>query len=38
MRNDRKPFNDRRVRQAIALSLNRPSLVRSLFANTGEVW
>jgi peptide/nickel transport system substrate-binding protein len=37
MRNDRKPFNDRRVRQAIALSLNRPSLVRSLFANTGEV-
>jgi peptide/nickel transport system substrate-binding protein len=37
MRNDRKPFTDRRVREAIALSLNRPSLVRALFANTGEV-
>ena len=37
MRVDRDPFKDRRARQAIALSLNRPGLVRALFANTGEV-
>lgn len=37
MRNDTKPFTDRRVRQAIALSLNRPGLVRALFGTTGEV-
>jgi peptide/nickel transport system substrate-binding protein len=37
MRNDTKPFDDKRVRQAIALSLNRPGLVRALFGNTGEV-
>ncbi len=37
MRVDKKPFNDRRVREAIALSLNRPQIVKALFANQGEV-
>ncbi len=31
MRNDVAPFNDPRVRQAIALTLNRPQIVKSLF-------
>lgn len=31
MRTDRAPFNDARVRRAVALTLNRPGLVRSLW-------
>ena len=31
MRNDQAPFTDPRVRQAIALTLNRPQIVQALF-------
>ena len=31
MRNDKAPFNDARVRRAIALTLNRPQIVTALF-------
>ena len=37
MRVDKKPFNDRRVRQAVALSLNRPALVQGLLHGLGQV-
>ena len=37
MRNDKAPFTDARVRQAIALSLNRPAMVQALLASKGEV-
>jgi len=37
MRCDRAPFNDNRVRQAIALTLDRPSIVKALFATYGQV-
>jgi peptide/nickel transport system substrate-binding protein len=37
MRNDKAPFTDARVRQAIALSLNRPDMVTALLAGKGEV-
>ena len=32
-----KPFDDLRVRQALAAALNRPALVEALFGGTGEV-
>ena len=37
MRNDKAPFTDPRVRQAIAYSLNRPAMVQALLAGDGEV-
>ncbi len=37
MRNDKAPFTDARVRQAIALSLNRPAMVSALLSGLGEV-
>jgi peptide/nickel transport system substrate-binding protein len=37
MRNDKAPFTDARVRQAIALSLNRPAMVSALLAGKGQV-
>ncbi len=37
MRNDKAPFTDARVRQAIALSLNRPAMVQALLSGLGEV-
>ncbi|MGZ4165904.1 MAG: ABC transporter substrate-binding protein [Solirubrobacteraceae bacterium] len=37
MRNDKAPFTDARVRQAIAYSLNRPAMVQALLASLGEV-
>jgi peptide/nickel transport system substrate-binding protein len=37
MRNDLAPFTDPRVRQAIALSLNRPAMVTALLSGDGEV-
>jgi len=37
MRNDMAPFTDPRVRQAIALSLDRPAMVRALVAGNGHV-
>jgi peptide/nickel transport system substrate-binding protein len=37
MRNDMAPFTDPRVRQAIALSLNRPAMVQALLAGDGVV-
>jgi peptide/nickel transport system substrate-binding protein len=37
MRNDLRPFNDARVRQAIALSLDRPGMVNALLYGTGVV-
>jgi peptide/nickel transport system substrate-binding protein len=37
MRNDKAPFTDARVRQAIALSLNRPAMVTALLSGLGEV-
>jgi peptide/nickel transport system substrate-binding protein len=37
MRNDQAPFNDARVRQAIALSLDRPGMVQALLAGDGVV-
>ena len=37
MRNDQAPFTDKRVRQAIALCLNRPQIVSALIAGDGQV-
>src|SRR6516162_8339122 len=37
MRNDQAPFTDPRVRQAIALSLNRPQIVAALFKGNADV-
>jgi peptide/nickel transport system substrate-binding protein len=37
MRNDKPPFNDPRVRQAIALSLDRPAMVTALLVSDGQV-
>jgi peptide/nickel transport system substrate-binding protein len=37
MRNDQAPFTDARVRQAIALCLDRPGMVQALLAGDGEV-
>jgi peptide/nickel transport system substrate-binding protein len=37
MRNDMAPFNDPRVRQAVALSLDRPGMVAALLAGDGVV-
>jgi peptide/nickel transport system substrate-binding protein len=37
MRNDQPPFNDPRVRQAIALTLDRPGMVSALLSGTGVV-
>jgi peptide/nickel transport system substrate-binding protein len=37
MRNDKAPFTDPRVRQAIALTLNRPAIVKALFQGYADV-
>jgi peptide/nickel transport system substrate-binding protein len=37
MRNDQAPFTDPRVRQAIALTLNRPQIVTALFKGLADV-
>jgi peptide/nickel transport system substrate-binding protein len=37
MRNDMPPFTDPRVRQAIALCLDRPAMVQALLAGDGQV-
>jgi len=37
MRNDQAPFTDPRVRQAIALTLNRPAIVQALFKGYADV-
>jgi peptide/nickel transport system substrate-binding protein len=37
MRCDQKPFTDNRVRQAIALSLDRPAIVQALFKGLSDV-
>jgi peptide/nickel transport system substrate-binding protein len=37
MRNDRAPFTDARVRQAVALAFNRPEMVSALLNGEGEV-
>lgn len=37
MRNDQAPFTDPRVRQAMALTLDRPALVQALIAGNGSV-
>ena len=37
MRNDKAPFTDPRVRQAIALTLNRPQIVQALFKGYADV-
>jgi peptide/nickel transport system substrate-binding protein len=37
MRNDQAPFTDPRVRQAIALTLNRPAIVTALFKGYADV-
>jgi len=37
MRNDQAPFTDARVRQAIALTLNRPEIVSALFKNLADI-
>jgi peptide/nickel transport system substrate-binding protein len=37
MRNDQAPFTDARVRQAIALSLDRPSIVKALFKGLADL-
>ena len=37
MRCDQAPFNDARVRQAIALSLNRPEIVAALFKGDADL-
>jgi peptide/nickel transport system substrate-binding protein len=37
MRNDKAPFTDPRVRQAIALTLDRPDIIKSLFNNLADI-
>jgi peptide/nickel transport system substrate-binding protein len=37
MRTDQSPFSDARVRQAIALTLNRPDIVKSLFNGYADI-
>jgi len=37
MRNDKTPFTDPRVRQAIALTLDRPAIVKALFQGFADV-
>lgn len=37
MRVDKAPWNDKRVRQALALCLNRPALVQELFAGQADL-
>lgn len=37
MRVDKAPFTDKRVRQAVALTLNRPALVQGLLGGHGEI-
>ena len=37
MRNDKPPFTDPRVRQAIALSVDRPSIVTALFKGLADI-
>ncbi len=37
LRNDLPPFNDARVRRAVALSLNRPAMVNALLRGYGQV-
>jgi peptide/nickel transport system substrate-binding protein len=37
MRCDQAPFNDARVRQAVALTLNRPQIVQALFKGYADV-
>jgi peptide/nickel transport system substrate-binding protein len=37
MRNDMAPWNNKRVRQAMALTLNRPQIVNALFDTYGQV-
>ncbi len=35
MRTDKKPFDDKRVRQAMALCMNRPALIKSVWQGLG---
>ncbi len=37
MRVDRAPFNDRRVRQALRLSIDRPQMLKLLYGDTGLI-
>src|SRR6185437_3314559 len=37
MRNDQSPFTDKRVRQAVALTLDRPGMVQALLQGLGQV-
>ena len=37
MRGDKSPFTDKRVRQAIAYTLDRPALLQGLFQGKGEI-
>jgi peptide/nickel transport system substrate-binding protein len=37
MRVDQKPFDDKRVRQAVALCLNRPALIKGLFGGYADL-
>jgi peptide/nickel transport system substrate-binding protein len=37
LRNDRPPFNDARVRRAVALTLDRPAMIDSLLKGYGQV-
>ena len=37
MRNDQAPFTDPRVRQAIALSLDRPAIIQALFKGYADL-
>jgi peptide/nickel transport system substrate-binding protein len=37
MRNDQAPFNDKRVRQAVALAFDRPAMVSALLQGLGQV-
>ncbi len=37
MRNDKPPFTDKRARQAMALAMDRPSIIQSLFAGKAAI-
>lgn len=37
LRNDQPPFNDARVRRAVALTLDRPGMIKSLLKGYGQV-